>query len=253
VIWDSLDVQYLKTQLDKLTNLNTTLTDLRDDLRGTENRTLTDLHTLLSGIKGQSDKLSFDGSNNLLVYLQGGSSDIGNFPTWFTASTKKIDDLFTKLDALDDALDPTTSDKFRTSIVDSLPYGDEWIGRTKIGDGTNLVNVIATTFSGSGGYGLAIAPDLVKAVSGGTHYTETEFSVGTDYPTEPNADFSPPLKFAVITNRSATVNVTAMLNGSSASEMTISAGTAKVIMFPLSEIYCKGDDTGATVRIVGFE
>ncbi|MEM3484793.1 MAG: hypothetical protein QXI12_04155 [Candidatus Methanomethyliaceae archaeon] len=84
MLTEYLDVLYLKTKFD---NIDLSITGLRDALRGTGNKTLTDLdtdlsniyarldvalstrasETTLSGIKTQTDKLTFDGSNRLAI------------------------------------------------------------------------------------------------------------------------------------------------------------------------------------------
>lgn len=258
MIWDSIDVKYLKGQLDKLSNLNITLSQLRDDIRGAGNRTLTDLYdrlssilgqldvalstraseSTLSGIKAQTDKLSFDANNNLLVYLQGGSSNVGNFPAWFTDSTRTTDDLFGKLDALDNALASVGTDKVRSSIVDAIPAGDNWIGRIKVGDGTNFAGIVATTLGGASVNALAVAPDLIKMLAGGTNYVYSEITTST---TESYSTFSPELKFAILSNRDPTNDVLVRFNdpnpdSPTATQVTIPAGTSKVVMFPISTL-----------------
>lgn len=294
MIFDLIDAKYFKQQLDKLSNLNITLSQLRDDLRGTGNKTLTDLDTdlsniygqldvtlstrasesTLSGIKTQTDKLTFDANSYLKVnvaagtltatvdktkiwdgtdYLEintDGSINIGNFPSWFTSSTKTTDDLYNKLDALDDALDSVGTDKFRVSLVDAIPTGDNWIGRVKLGDGTNLASIFAVTIGGSSGYGLATAPDLIKMLSGGTNYIYQEIATST---TESNTSFSPQLKFAVLSNRDSTNDILVRFNGSSATQITIPAGTAKVVMFPISSLYYVSSAGTPTLVVNGLQ
>jgi len=87
VVLEVLDPAYIKLRLD---NLDMSLSSLRDALRGADNRTLTDLYnvsnsmlskldvalstraseTTLSGIKTQTDKLSFDSNNYLQVNVK---------------------------------------------------------------------------------------------------------------------------------------------------------------------------------------
>ena len=294
MIFDLIDAKYFKQQLDKLSNLNITLSQLRDDLRGTGSKTLTDLDTdlsniygqldvtlstrasesTLSGIKTQTDKLTFDANSYLKVnvaagtltatvdktkiwdgtdYLEintDGSINIGNFPSWFTSSTKTTDDLYNKLDALDDALDSVGTDKFRVSLVDAIPTGDNWIGRVKLGDGTNLASIFAVTIGGSSGYGLATAPDLIKMLSGGTNYVYQEIATST---TESNTSFSPQLKFAVLSNRDSANDILVRFNGSSATQITIPAGTAKVVMFPISSLYYVSSAGTPTLVVNGLQ
>jgi len=45
-----------------------------------------------------------------------------------------------KLEDLRGALSSVSLDKLRVSIIDSLPTGDKWIGRVKLGDGTYFVH-----------------------------------------------------------------------------------------------------------------
>lgn len=263
MIWDSLDVKYMKTQLDKLSNLNISLSDLRDALIGADSRSMTDLYNMLnsiygqldvslstrasestlSGIKSQTDKLTFDSSNNLLTVIQ-------NFPSWFTGSTKLTDDIFNKLDSLDNALASVGTDKLRVSIVDAIPSGDNLIGRVKISDGTNLAGLISATLGGSSLYALAVAPDLVKAVSGGTNYVYQELATST---TEASASFSPNLKFAVLSNQDTANDVLVRFNDSAATQIKIPSGTAKVVMFPISTLYYVASAGTPTLVVTGFQ
>ena len=205
-IFDFLEPSYLKNQLDKLTNLNISLTDLRDAIIGTGNKSLTDIYNKLDSI--------------------GGSISITNFPSWFTNSTKKTDDLYDDLEALKGALESVNSDRMLIKLQDPLPAGDNWIGKIKLGDGTNVASVIAGTIGGISSYLLGVAPDLTKVFSGGDAYTEQEVSVTT---TEQSSSFSPSLRAVVLTNK-GDVDITIKLNGGTTTK-TIPARSSKVIVF----------------------
>lgn len=256
MIFDEISPKYMKTQLDKLSNLNTSLTDVRDTIAG--GKSLNDINTTLgtlateatvSGIKSQTDKLSFDGSNNLLVAFSSGNVDIGNFPSWFTSSTKTTDDIESDLAAMKGALGSVASDKFRASIIDALPAGTNWIGNVKIGDGTNIASLVAATLAGASVQALATAPDLVQMYSGGANYVNDELTTST---TEANSTYSPELKFAVLTNESTTDDIKIRFNDSSAPQMTITAGTSKVVMYPVSSLYYVAVSGSPTLLVNGF-
>jgi len=275
MIFDSLDVKYLKNQLDKLSNLDLSLSNLRDSIVGSDNRSLTDIYNRLSNIldrldtnlssrasestlqavKAKIDKLSFDENNNLLVNVKGGSVSISNFPSWFTKSSKTTDDLFSKLDALDNALASVGNDKLRTSLVDSLPAGDNWIGRVKLGDGSNIVNIVKAKL-GSGEYNaLTVAPDLIKMLSGGANYIYTEITVST---TEDYSTFSPELKFAILSNRDPTYDIFVRFNdpnpdSPSVTKIRIPAGTAKVVMYPIKTLNYVASGGTPILVVMGFQ
>jgi len=219
---------YLKAQLDKLSNLNLSLTELRDSLRGADNKTLTDIYNKLNNI--------------------GGSISIGNLPSWFTSSTKLTDDLFNKLDALSKALGSVAQDKLRVGVIDPLPTGTNWIGKVHIGDGTNAVSVISGTLAGSSRYLLGVAPDLTKVFAGGTNYTEQTVNVTT---TEASSTFSPPLRAVVLTN-AGDVDILIKLNGGT-TQKTIYARTSKAIVFyEISSISYKVASGSSTLIIEGY-
>lgn len=249
MIWDSLDVKYWKQQMDKLSNLNITLSQLRDDLRGVNDKTLSDLdtdlnniyarldvdlstrasETTLSGIKGQTDKLTFDGNSYLYVNIGDGAAKI-----WDGT----------------DYLEINTDGSINATIASALPTGDNWIGRVKIGDGTNIVSVVSETLAGSSVYGLATAPDLIKMLAGGTNYVYQEIATST---TEASTNFSPPLKFAVLSNQDTTNDILVRFNGGTATQITIYAGTAKVVMFPISDLYYVASAGTPTLVVNGFQ
>lgn len=228
MIWDGLDPQYLKQQLDRLSNLNLSLTELRDAIIGSGQKSLTDIYNKLSSI--------------------GGSVSITNLPSWFTSSTKTTDDIFSKLDAIDNALASVGTDKLRTSIVDALPAGDNWVGRVKIGDGANIASIVSGTLGGSTVHLLGVAPDLTKVFAGGAAYTEQEVAVTT---TESTSSFSPPLRAVVLTNE-GDVDITIKLNGSTTTK-TIPARTSKVIaFFEISSISYVVSSGSSTLKIEGY-
>jgi len=107
------------------------------------------------------------------------------------ATESTLSSVLSKLDAIDNALATVATDKLRTSLVDALPVGDNWIGRTKIGDGTNipqvadLRNIKALTVMtvGSMVQGYATGPDVAISDEFSkyiwddpTEYTITELS-----------------------------------------------------------------------------
>lgn len=292
VILEGIDPAYVKVQLDKLSNLNTPLSDVRDTISG--GKSLADVYSALysttdgmsvydqlkdisskvateatlssilsqldvalstraseatlQAIKAQTDKLTFDANGNLLVALSGTSTvNVGNFPSWFTSSTATTDSIYSKLDALDDALASVGTDKFRTSIVDPLPSGTNWIGKVQIGDGTNAASVVQGTLGGSTAYLIGTAPDIVKMFAGGTNYEDIEVSVST---TEASSTFSPQLKFALLTNTGDT-DILTRINGPTAPQKRIPAHTYKFIMFPISSIYYVTESGSSTLRIEG--
>ncbi|RLC33645.1 MAG: hypothetical protein DRZ76_04080 [Candidatus Nealsonbacteria bacterium] len=227
-IFEGLSPKYLKSQLDRLSNINLSLTELRDALVGPNNRTLTDIYDRLGNI--------------------GGSVSITNFPSWFTSSTKTTDDILSKLDALDNALASVGTDKLRTSLVDPLPAGNNWIGNVRVGDGTNVAAVVSGTLGGSAAKLLGVAPDLTKVFAGGTAYTEQEVSVST---TEATSSFDPPLKTVVLTNE-GDVDITIKLNGGSTTK-TLSARETKIIaFFEISDISYVVSSGSSTLKIEGY-
>lgn len=72
-----LNLQLLEQILGKL---DIALSQLRDDLRGIDGRTLTDLYNIESGIKAQTDKLTFDASNYLYVHIGDTDVSLGGGP-----------------------------------------------------------------------------------------------------------------------------------------------------------------------------
>jgi len=269
-----LQASYLKAQLDRLSNLNISLTDLRDGLRGTDSRTLTDIYNKLSNIGGSVSVANlpawFTGStkttddlfnklNSLTNALSSVATDslranvinaisVGNFPSWFTGSTKLTDDLFNKLDALSKALGSVAQDSLRVSLISSLPSGTNWIGRVWVGDGTNAVSVISGTLAGSSRYLLGVAPDMTKVFAGGTNYTEQAVNVTT---TESSSSFSPPLRAVMLTN-TGDVDIIIKLNGGTTQKI-LYAKTSKVIVFyEISSISYKVASGSSTLVIEGY-
>jgi len=288
MIFDYPDPRYVKQQLDKLTNLNISLSQLRDDIRGSGSKTLTDivnainarvdtptsvidsrlynatdgksvydhLKTLatsgipvqnfptwftnstvttdaiqssIDGLKGSGNRTLTDIYNRLSNI--GGSVDVGNFPTWFTSSTVTTDTLKSSVD----------------SIASKLAYAN-WIGKVGIGDGTNVATLVAGTLAGSSAYLLGVAPDMTKMYSGGSNYEESTVSVST---TEDSSTFSPALKFVKITNEGDT-DAIIRLNDAAAPEITVPAHTGKWVLFPVSAVYYKTASGTTTLRIEGF-
>jgi hypothetical protein len=88
-----------------LAQLDITLSALRDALRGTGNKTLTDLESDLSSILAKLD-----------VALS------------TRASESKLEAVRALLDSLENALASVGTDKLRTSIIDALPTGTNTIG-----------------------------------------------------------------------------------------------------------------------------
>ena len=227
-IFEGVSPRYLKEQLDRLTNLNLSLTDLRDAILGPDNRTLTDIYNKLGNI--------------------GGSVSVSNLPSWFTSSTKTTDDILDKLDAIDNALASVGTDKLRTSVIDPLPAGSNWIGNVRVGDGSNYASVVSGSLGGSSAKLLGVAPDLTRAFTGGTAYTEQEVSVST---TETTSSFDPPLKTVVLTNESDT-DVTIKLNGGSTTKVLPAKTTKIIAFFEISDISYVVSSGSATLRIEGY-
>jgi len=227
-LFASIDPAYMKQQLDRLSNLNTTLTALRDSIIGTDARTLTDIYNKLSSI--------------------GGSVSISNLPSWFTSSTKLTDDLYNQITKLTNALASVGTDKLRDSIVDPLPSGDNWIGRIKLGDGTNLVAVVSGDLAGTSYYMLSVANDWTRIFAGGTNYTEQAVSVST---TATTSSFSPPLKIVNLCNQ-GDVDIAIKLNGGTTSK-TLPARTCKAIVgWKVSSITYSVASGSSTLLIEGY-
>jgi len=227
-VFEFLDASYLKAQLDRLSNLNLALTELRDAIRGPDARTLTDIYDKLSSI--------------------GGTVDVGNLPSWFTGSTRTTDDIYGKLDALDNALASVGTDKLRASLVDPLPAGDSWIGRVKIGDGSSTVAVLSADIGGSSYSGLAVAPDLTAVFAAGAAYTEQEVSVST---TESTSSFSPPLKIVRLCNE-GDVDVTIRLNGSSTTKALAAKACKTIALWKVESVSYSTASGSSTLRIEGY-
>ena len=228
MIWDSLDVKYLKQQLDKLTNINMSLSELRDAIRGADNRTLTDIYNKLGSIAG--------------------SVEISNLPSWFTSSTKTTDDIVSDLDKLTNALATVGSDKILVSLTEALPAGDNVIGRIKITDGTNLLSLVQGELAGTSYYMIPIAPDLTAMFAGGTAYTEQEVTVST---TEDSSSFSPPLKMALLCNE-GDVDITIKLNGSTTTKKIPAHGCKAIAMWKISSISYVVASGSSTLKIEGY-
>ena len=228
MIWDSLDVNYLKQQLDKLTNINISLSELRDAIRGDDNRTLTDIYNKLGSIAG--------------------SVEISNLPSWFTSSTKTIDDIVSDLNKLTNALLSVGSDKLLVSLTEALPAGDNVIGRIKITDGTNLLSLVQGELAGISYYMIPIAPDLTAMFASGMAYTEQEVTVTT---TEDSSSFSPPLKMTLLCNE-GDVDITIKLNGGSTTKKIPAHGCKAIVMWKISSISYSVASGSSTLRIEGY-
>lgn len=288
MIFDYIDAKYLKTQLDKLSNLNISLSQLRDDLRGAGNKTLTDVvNTLLSQIDTPTSTLDsrlYNATDGKSVYdhlktIATTGVGITNFPSWFTSSTVTMDtlnstvsglkgvdgrtltDVYNKLSSIGGNVGITNfptwftsstklTDDLYTQLTNILNRLDyaNWIGKVGIGDGTNVASIISGTLAGASAYLVGVAPDLVKMYAGGTNYEESTVSVST---TEASSSFSPPLKFTKITNE-GDVDALIRLNGSTALQIPIPAHTGKWFLFPVSSIYYVTSTGSTTLRIEGF-
>jgi len=228
MIWDSLDIAYLKQQLDKLSNINISLSDLRDSILGSDSRTLTDIYNKLGSISG--------------------SIEVSNFPSWFTNSTKTTDDILSDLDALKKALASVGDDKLLVSLADAIPAGDNVIGRVKITDGSNVLSLAQGELAGTSYYMIPSAPDLTAMFAGGTAYTEQEVSVST---TESSSSFSPPLKMTLLCNE-GDVDVTIKLNGGSTTKKIPAHGCKAIAMWKISSIAYSVSSGSSTLRIEGY-
>jgi len=269
-----IDPAYLKQQLDRLTNLNLSLTDLRDAIIGPDGRTLTDIYNKLGSIGGtvsvgnfptwftSSTKLTddiYDQLTKLTNALASVGTDklrvspvdpvnVGNFPSWFTNSTKLTDDLYSKLDALSRALASVGGDSLMTQIVAALPSGDNWIGRIKVGDGTNVVSVVSGTLFGSSRYLLGVAPDMTATFAGGTNYTEQVVNVTT---TEATSSFSPPLKMVNLCNQ-GDADINYRLNGGTTVKVLPARTCKAVALWPVSSISYSVASGSSVLRIEGY-
>jgi len=237
VILDFLDVSYLKEQLDKLTNVNISLSDLRDAIIGSGSKSLTDIvSTISSQVDTKTsviDSRLYNSSDGKSIYdwlkqLANTGAPITNFPAWFTNTTKTIDDIISKIDS-----------KFSIS---------NWIGKVGIGDGTNLASIISGTLDGVSGHLLGVAPDFSHMYAGGINYEVSEVSVTT---TQESTTFSPALKFAKITN-TGDVDAAINLNDSSGSAIPIPAHTGKWFLLPISALYYKTASGSTTLKIEGL-
>ncbi len=247
-VFEFLDTAYLRAQLDRLSNLNMTLTELRDAIRGADSRTLTDLYNTLYDPDNAKTAAKWLADIYNKLGSIGGTVSIGNFPSWFTGSTKTTDDIYGKLDALDDALASVGTDKLRATLVDSLPSGDNWIGRVKLGDGSNIVAVISTDIGGSNYSGLAVAPDLTAVFAAGTAYTEQEVTASTS---EASSSFSPPLKMVRLCNE-GDVDVAIKLNGSSTSKNLPAKACKTIALWKVESISYATASGSSTLRIEGY-
>ena len=288
MIFDFLDKQYVKQQMDKLSNLNITLGQLRDDLRGSGNKTLTDIvNTLLSQLDTKTSTLDgrlYNATDGKSVYdhlktLATSGIGITNFPSWFTNSTITLDnlnntvsglkggdnrtltDLYNKLSSIGGSLSITNfpswftgsskkTDDLYSRLSDIYNKFDiaNWIGKVGIGDGSNIATLVSGTLAGASAHLIGVAPDLVKMYAGGTNYEESTVAVST---TEDSSSFSPALKFVKVTNE-GDVDALIRLNGSSATQIPIPAHTGKWFLFPVSSIYYSTSSGSTTLRIEGF-
>ena len=288
MIFDFLDPEYVKAQMDKLSNLNITLSQLRDDIKGAGNKTLTDIvsaiNTQVDTKTSTLDSRLYNSTDGKSVYdhlksIATSGVGITNFPSWFTSSTVTIDtlnstvsglkggdsrtltDLYNKLSDIGGSLSianfpswftgsTTTTDTLKSSI-DSITNKlsiANWIGKVGIGDGTSVASVISGTLAGSSANLIGVAPDLVKMYAGGTSYEESTVAVST---TEDSSSFSPALKFVKVTNE-GDVDALIRLNGSSATQIPVPAHTGKWFLFPVSSIYYSTSSGSTTLRIEGF-
>lgn len=247
-IIEYLDTSYLKTQLDKLSNLNIALSDLRDAIIGVNARSLSDIYDLLYDSTNAKSTAQWLADIYTKLGNIGGSVSVANFPTWFTSSTKTTDDLFTDLEALKGALASVGTDTLRTELSTALPAGDNVIGRVKLTDGTSLLSLTTADLAGSSVAALPSVVDLSSQFAGGTAYTEQAVSVTT---TAATSTFSPPLKMAVLCNQGS-VDVTIQLNGGTTTK-TLTANTCKAIAFwKISSISYSTASGTSTLLIEGY-
>jgi len=280
-----LNTSYLKSQLDKLSNINITLSSLQSAILGSGSKSLTDVVNSITGLQGSSSKTLTDvvssisslqssiigsgsksltdvvssitglmgSGNKTLTDVVNGLSNISgtvnvSFPAWMNNSTKLTDDLYSKLNSLTNALSSVGSDKLRNSIVDPLPSGTNWIGKIIIGDGTNSAGVVAGKLAGSAYNLLGVAPDMTKMFAGGTNYTEQSVNVST---TAATSSFSPPLRMTTLCNNGNT-DITLTLNGGSTPK-TLPAGSCKVIpFFEVSSVSYSVASGSSTLKIEGY-
>jgi len=210
-VFEFLDPAYLKAQLDRLSNLNISLTELRDAIRGAGNRTLSDLYNVL-----------YDSGTGLTVAQL--------------------------LAALRGALDSVGTDSLRTTLTGSLPAGDNWIGRVKIGDGTNVVAVLAADLAGSIYNGIPVLPDATAMFAAGPAYTEQEVAVSTS---EQTSSFSPPLKMVVLCNE-GDVDIVIKLNGGTTQKVLPARACKSISLWKIDSISYVVSSGSSTLRIEGY-
>mgnify|MGYP000442140127 CR=1 FL=1 len=164
--WVCLDQECLQRK-QVLEQLDIKLSQLRDAIVGAGGKTLTDIYDIVSDIKAKTDKLSFDGSNNLLMALNTDNVGIAKEATLSNLSAK-----FPNATALSDSMgNPTTtvigsallgfdgeyfrrirvdtSGRLKTAIdsIPSLPSGSNIIGGVfaDYGTGVSIDQQVGTT------------------------------------------------------------------------------------------------------------
>jgi len=116
----------------------------------------------LSGIKAQTDKLTFDSSNRLKVLLE----SLPNPPNLDVALSTRASEA--TLSAIKNALGSVGTDKLCTSLVDALPAGTNKIGSVDVASlpslpaGTNTIGTVNAVKSGTWNIDNLLNPHPVK-------------------------------------------------------------------------------------------
>jgi hypothetical protein len=268
-LYELLDPQYLKLKLD---NLDLTLTGLRDALRGTANKTLTDLDTDLANIYARIDvALSTRASESTLSGLSGKfpsaaalADNLGNPTTtiigsallgwdgtyWRRLAADTSSRLRTVVESvanppnLDVALSTRASESTLSSIYGRLDVALS----TRLADSKvpNVLGQVSTDVVGSTMYALAV---LERTTPSRMPYLIDDIAVGT---TESSTSIAAPgAKIVKITNKSDT-DVLIGVNGSvpASNPLKVRARTAKIFFHnSVTSVYYKVAAGSATISI----
>ena len=232
MIFDTIDVQYLKEQLDNMSYLDR-----------------------LEGLRYTYDTTQI-GLIETLLY-QYGDTVVKVIETLFDTTSHKsvIDTLQTAGNTISELLYDDDSSQSVADILAKLSFSTpdsiNWLNVNLRTDETNFAGLIDNaTFDGNTKKSLATVVDLVRAVRTGAnyYYTETPITVTT---TESSTDLDPNPKFTVISNRGSN-DIKIRLNDGTAPQILIPAGTAKVIMKEIDVIYHQSVGGDSTLVINGL-
>jgi hypothetical protein len=245
MLWEIIDPSYLKTRID---NLDLSISGLRDALRGTGNKTLTDLDTDLSNIYGRLDvALSTRASESTLSGIKTGTDYIddiyGRIDVLLStrASESTLSSILGKLDV---ALSTRASETTLSNIYNRL---DVTLS-TRLADSKipNVLGQVSTDVVGSTMYALAV---LERTTPSRMPYLIDDIAVGT---TESSTSIAAPgAKIVKITNKSDT-DVLIGVNGSVpiSNPLKVRARTAKIFVHhSVTSISYKVSAGSATISI----